>query len=269
MRRFHDEALAASRLNHPNVVSVFDADWRPQFRVDAYPGYKAERARDFLFANDPWFRGIAGDVLPKLAGGHESHGAPPGTYLALAPLTFWPGSLMMGAGAWWAWTRPWSGRTGTRPVIETTCSGLVPQVTSGGSIAAMVPEQKKDGESTAKESTGAITAAVFLTLALAVAGLFAALWVWRGAPGLAVAVLVAGRLDDLGGGRGLREQAADGVLDARPSIDQRVAVADQAAVLPAAHPEEEHWDDEQHHQRAADQAADLVRRDGGGATLAG
>jgi 4-amino-4-deoxy-L-arabinose transferase-like glycosyltransferase len=52
-----------------------------------------------------WLRGIAGDVLPKLAGGHESHGAPPGTYLALAALTFWPGSLMIGAGAWWAWTR--------------------------------------------------------------------------------------------------------------------------------------------------------------------
>ena len=29
-----------------SVVSVFDADWRPQFRVDAYPGYKAERAED-------------------------------------------------------------------------------------------------------------------------------------------------------------------------------------------------------------------------------
>lgn len=29
-----------------SVISVFDADWRPQFRVDAYPGYKAERAED-------------------------------------------------------------------------------------------------------------------------------------------------------------------------------------------------------------------------------
>ena len=29
-----------------------------------------------------------------------------------------------------------SAGTGTRPVIETTCSGLVPQVTSGGSLAA-------------------------------------------------------------------------------------------------------------------------------------
>ena len=28
------------------VISVFDADWRPQFRVDAYPGYKAARPED-------------------------------------------------------------------------------------------------------------------------------------------------------------------------------------------------------------------------------
>jgi 5'-3' exonuclease len=28
------------------VVNVFDADWRPQWRVDAYPGYKASRRED-------------------------------------------------------------------------------------------------------------------------------------------------------------------------------------------------------------------------------
>jgi len=28
------------------VVNVFDADWRPQWRVDAYPGYKSRRAED-------------------------------------------------------------------------------------------------------------------------------------------------------------------------------------------------------------------------------
>jgi 5'-3' exonuclease len=28
------------------LVSVFDAEWRPQFRVDAYPGYKAQRPED-------------------------------------------------------------------------------------------------------------------------------------------------------------------------------------------------------------------------------
>jgi 4-amino-4-deoxy-L-arabinose transferase-like glycosyltransferase len=33
------------------------------------------------------------DILPKLAGGQESHGAPPGTYLVLSALTAWPWSL--------------------------------------------------------------------------------------------------------------------------------------------------------------------------------
>ncbi|MDQ3785121.1 MAG: 5'-3' exonuclease [Actinomycetota bacterium] len=28
------------------IVTVFDADWRPKFRVDAYPGYKAQRPDD-------------------------------------------------------------------------------------------------------------------------------------------------------------------------------------------------------------------------------
>ncbi len=28
------------------LVSAFDADWRPRWRVDAYPGYKAKRAED-------------------------------------------------------------------------------------------------------------------------------------------------------------------------------------------------------------------------------
>src|SRR4029450_723333 len=28
------------------VANVFDADWRPQWRVDLYPGYKAKRAED-------------------------------------------------------------------------------------------------------------------------------------------------------------------------------------------------------------------------------
>jgi 5'-3' exonuclease len=34
--------------HHPSggVVNVFDADWRPQWRVDAYPGYKARRPED-------------------------------------------------------------------------------------------------------------------------------------------------------------------------------------------------------------------------------
>ncbi len=38
---------------------------------------------------------VGGDLLPKLMGGQESHGAPPGTYLVLVLATFWPGSLFV------------------------------------------------------------------------------------------------------------------------------------------------------------------------------
>jgi 4-amino-4-deoxy-L-arabinose transferase-like glycosyltransferase len=38
---------------------------------------------------------VGGDLLPKLVGGQESHGAPPGTYLVLVFATFWPGSLFV------------------------------------------------------------------------------------------------------------------------------------------------------------------------------
>lgn len=35
------------------------------------------------------------DLLPKLKGGHESHGKPPLFHLAILPLTFWPASLFL------------------------------------------------------------------------------------------------------------------------------------------------------------------------------
>lgn len=35
------------------------------------------------------------DLLPKLQGGHESHGKPPLFHLVLLPLTFWPASLFL------------------------------------------------------------------------------------------------------------------------------------------------------------------------------
>ncbi|HJU16033.1 MAG TPA: glycosyltransferase family 39 protein, partial [Stellaceae bacterium] len=38
---------------------------------------------------------VGHDLLPKLLGGQEGHGAPPGTYLALSLVTFWPGSLLL------------------------------------------------------------------------------------------------------------------------------------------------------------------------------
>ncbi|HEU0071381.1 MAG TPA: glycosyltransferase family 39 protein [Alphaproteobacteria bacterium] len=46
---------------------------------------------------------VGQDLLPKLIGGQEAHGAPPGYYLLTVTLTFWPASLIGWLGAIWAW----------------------------------------------------------------------------------------------------------------------------------------------------------------------
>jgi 4-amino-4-deoxy-L-arabinose transferase-like glycosyltransferase len=48
------------------------------------------------FATDGLFfsKALGEDLLPKLVSGHESHGGPPGYYLLLTTLLFWPGSLI-------------------------------------------------------------------------------------------------------------------------------------------------------------------------------
>lgn len=43
------------------------------------------------------------DLFGKIAGGQESHGAPPGLYLLLVFLTFWPFSLLLGLAVPWSW----------------------------------------------------------------------------------------------------------------------------------------------------------------------
>jgi 4-amino-4-deoxy-L-arabinose transferase-like glycosyltransferase len=43
------------------------------------------------------------DLLPKLVGAQESHGAPPGYYLVLAIVSFWPGSLFIVPAVVWGW----------------------------------------------------------------------------------------------------------------------------------------------------------------------
>jgi 4-amino-4-deoxy-L-arabinose transferase-like glycosyltransferase len=46
---------------------------------------------------------LAHDLLPKLIGAQESHGAPPGYHLAVAIASFWPGSLFIVPGLIWGW----------------------------------------------------------------------------------------------------------------------------------------------------------------------
>ncbi|HXP75368.1 MAG TPA: glycosyltransferase family 39 protein [Stellaceae bacterium] len=51
------------------------------------------------FASDS----VGNDLLAKLIHGQESHGAPPGTYLLAALVTFWPGSMALAGAARLAW----------------------------------------------------------------------------------------------------------------------------------------------------------------------
>ncbi len=46
---------------------------------------------------------VGEDMLAKVSGGQESHGAPPGYYLLLFWVTFWPGSILAGLAAPAVW----------------------------------------------------------------------------------------------------------------------------------------------------------------------
>ncbi|WP_374469903.1 ArnT family glycosyltransferase [Phenylobacterium sp.] len=52
-----------------------------------------------------WVTALAGDLAPKLAGGQETHGAPPGYHTLLAPLLTFPMTLLLPAAAVVAWRR--------------------------------------------------------------------------------------------------------------------------------------------------------------------
>jgi 4-amino-4-deoxy-L-arabinose transferase-like glycosyltransferase len=52
-----------------------------------------------------WSAALGGDLAPKLAGGQESHGAPPGYYALLSPVLMFPMTLMLPAAAVTAWRR--------------------------------------------------------------------------------------------------------------------------------------------------------------------
>jgi len=63
---------------------------------------------------------VGGDLLPKLLGAMESHGSPPGYYLLLLALTFWPGSLLV----WPALVSAWGTRT--EPATRFLLAWLIP-----------------------------------------------------------------------------------------------------------------------------------------------
>ena len=67
-----------------------------------------------------WREAIAGDLAPKIAGAQESHGAPPGTYLALIFVLFFPATLILPAALSTGWHRR------AEPAIRFLVCWLVP-----------------------------------------------------------------------------------------------------------------------------------------------
>ena len=67
-----------------------------------------------------WTEAIGGDLAPKIAGGDEGHGVFPGFYLLIAPLLFFPATLMLPA----ALSAGWSRRA--EPAIRFLVCWLVP-----------------------------------------------------------------------------------------------------------------------------------------------
>ncbi len=67
-----------------------------------------------------WTEAIAGDLAPKIAGGDEGHGVPPGLYLLLAPLLFFPATLLLPAALSAGWHRR------SEPAIRFLICWLVP-----------------------------------------------------------------------------------------------------------------------------------------------
>lgn len=72
----------------------------PLFLIIALPWYVA-----IIVISDGGFlaESVGKDMIAKVSGGQESHGAPPGLYLALANVTFWPFSLLGLLALPWIW----------------------------------------------------------------------------------------------------------------------------------------------------------------------
>lgn len=67
-----------------------------------------------------WSDAVAGDLGAKLAGGQESHGAPPGYHALLAPLLLFPATLLLPA----ALSTAWRGRA--EPAVRFALCWLLP-----------------------------------------------------------------------------------------------------------------------------------------------
>ncbi len=93
------------------ALTIGDRQWRWLKRLRPWPGVAIALAicLPWLIAITISSKGafldqsLGRDMAAKLAGGQESHGAPPGAYLAMFPVAFWPGSLFALLGIPFVW----------------------------------------------------------------------------------------------------------------------------------------------------------------------
>lgn len=145
-----------------------------------------------------WGAAVGGDLAPKLAGGQEGHGAPPGLHALISPLTLFPATLILPAALMAGWRR----RT-ERPIRFALCwlipswivFELVPTklphytLPTFGALAWLMAAALTDPLGAVGRWTGAALA-VISAGAFAAAGAYAALtygdawsWVWAGLAG--------------------------------------------------------------------------------------
>lgn len=67
-----------------------------------------------------WTGAVGGDLAPKLKGGHESHGAPPGLHFLLAPILLFPATALFPAALLAGWRRR------SEPAVRFALAWLVP-----------------------------------------------------------------------------------------------------------------------------------------------
>ncbi len=67
-----------------------------------------------------WAASLGRDMIEKIGSAKENHGAPPGTYLALVWITFWPGSMLLAAGL----PALWRGRR--EAVLQFAANWIIP-----------------------------------------------------------------------------------------------------------------------------------------------
>ncbi|MFW6027857.1 MAG: ArnT family glycosyltransferase, partial [bacterium] len=110
------------------ALSIADRNWswlkgmRPLLGVPVAAAIVLPWGLAILFETQGQFyrESVGVDLIPKILGGVESHGFPPGFYLALVSLTFWPASLFL----WPAARELWRSRLD--PVFRFLLAWIVP-----------------------------------------------------------------------------------------------------------------------------------------------